>query len=973
MSFSAPFPPVLTQATKQHWLSFKAKYESALSTYSSKFLNDLERTFALSDFIADSLLQRADLLDWLYAHKDFKPRQANYAKQLKAYLGDETDEAKLMALLRYFRRQEMLWLAWQDFNQQMTVEEGLNHLSALAEAMISVAYERLYAISTKVYGVPCDLKGNPQQMLILGMGKLGGGELNFSSDIDLIFTYPENGETKGARRSLSNAQFFTRLGQSLIKWLSQKTVDGFCYRIDMRLRPFGESGPLVMSFLALEDYYQEQGRDWERYAMIKAKVIGIFDKKMHEVLYRLLYPFVFRRYIDFSAIQALRRMKGMILREIRRRGAPDNIKLGAGGIREIEFIAQSFQLIRGGREPSLRARELMPTLDAIGKLGLMRLDEIKTLKEAYLFLRRLENLLQAIKDEQTQLLPKDALNQARLAYAMAMPSWEVLDEKIKAEMNKVHTIFDALIGEDKPQNSPDLDLAYVELWEQGRDLAWSAQILADRGFEHAEEYAQSLYQFKIELSKRTIGSRGREVLNRLMPKLLTLLFTSGYSSAKSKTPLPSRVFHLLLCVASRTTYLELLDTHPVAIVQLLRLCRKSQLVAEQLANFPILLDELIDPDALYNPTPFSHYRQALFDYLARIPEEDMEQQMEMIRQFKQTQLLRIAASDIAGALPLMKVSDHLTYLAEAILEAVVNQAWFQMVEKYGAPTHLNEREGRGFAVVGYGKLGGIELAYGSDLDVIFIHDCPDNVMTGGDKAIDGRQFYLRLAQRIVHLFSTRTSSGVLYELDTRLRPSGASGMLATTLDGFLQYQIQDAWVWEHQALVRARVIYGDEIITKGFDKARHQILTQSRSSLELKKAINQMREKMLMQLGTHLTGAGKSSESDKNVFKFHIKLDKGGITDIEFLTQFWVLNFSNAYPKLTKWSDNIRILEQLGTLKLVPSEQVNELIEAYIAFRDMIHRLNLKNAKLIVAEDKFKIPRQKVQKIWRLWIGDEAL
>lgn len=973
MFSSAPFPVILTKETESRWLTFINAQESLLSTYSDEFKQALERTFALSDFISDSLLQNPDLLDWLYANQEFKPRQANYADQLNSYLGDETDEIKLMALLRHFRCQEMLWLAWQDFNQQIDVELGLTHLSALAEAMISVSYERLYSICTKAYGVPCNLKGDPQQMLILGMGKLGGGELNFSSDIDLIFTYPENGETQGARRSLSNAQFFTRLGQALIKWLSQKTADGFCYRVDMRLRPFGESGPLVMSFLALEDYYQEQGRDWERYAMIKAKVIGLTDENEYQNLYKLLYPFVFRRYIDFSAIQALRRMKGMIQREVRRRGALDNIKLGAGGIREIEFIAQSFQLIRGGREPSLRARELMPTLDAIGELGLMTLEEVETLKTAYLFLRKVENLLQAIKDEQTQLLPIDALNQARLAFGMAMPSWEALHKKIRAEMEKVHAIFDALIGEDSEQNPPDLDLTYVELWEHGRSLAWSEQILADKGCEKAQEYAQSLYQFKIELSKRTLGSRGREVLNRLMPKLLMQLFTDSSSQAQNQTSLPVRVFHLLLCVASRTTYLELLDTHPIAIVQLLRLCRKSQMVAEQLANYPILLDELIDPEALYNPTPFSQYRQELFDYLARIPEEDMEQQMEMIRQFKQTQLLRIAAADIAGALPLMKVSDHLTYLAEAILEAVVNQAWFQMVEKYGAPTHLKPREGRGFAVVGYGKLGGIELAYGSDLDVIFIHDCPDGIITDGEKAIDGRQFYLRLAQRIVHLFSTRTASGVLYELDTRLRPSGASGMLATTLDGFLQYQTQEAWVWEHQALVRARVIYGDDIITQGFDKARHQVLTQARSSHELKEAINQMREKMLVHLGAGSNKTEKSAKSDKNSPKFHIKLDKGGITDIEFLTQFWVLNFSAAYPALTKWSDNVRILEQLGALNLVPIEQVNELTEAYVAFRDMTHRLNLKDAKLVVSEDKFKISRQNVQKIWHLWLGDEAL
>lgn len=947
------FPQELEAIAHSRWDALNQKYPQQLAQWQNDAAIALHRVLACSDFITDALMQDADLLTWLYQHRSFLPRLSHYRQDLMDILATQTDEQVVMRQLRYFRRQEMVWLAWQDFNQQLPIEAGLAHLSALAEAMIMAAYDWLYHQCCQLWGTPCDENGSAQSMLILAMGKLGGEELNFSSDIDLIFTYSEEGETQGHSRSISNAQFFTRLAQRLIKLLDQKTVDGFCYRVDMRLRPFGESGPLVMSFAALEDYYQEQGRDWERYAMIKARVLGEEQLECYQTLRQLLRPFVFRRYIDFSAVQALRRMKGMIAREVRRRGLNDNIKLGAGGIREIEFIAQSFQLIRGGRESRLCLRQLLPTLDVIESLGLMSTEDVISLRRAYLFLRQLENRLQAIDDQQTQVLPSQIRDQARLAWLMGSSSWQILHRQIAAHMQQVHTIFTQIIGVDHEASDLAFDLAYVEVWEHAREPEWMAKILTDLGIAQAKESAQALFHFKQELAKRTAGMRGREVLNRLMPKLLVDLF-------QQTEQVQRRVFHLLLCVARRTTYLELLDEHPIAVTQLLRLCRASPMVAEQLATYPILLDELIDPAQLYHPTPFSQYRQQLFDYLARVPQSDMEQEMEMIRQFKQTQLLRIAAADIAGVLPLMEVSDHLTYLAEAIIEAVVNQAWFQMVAKYGKPCHLLTREGRGFAVVGYGKLGGIELAYGSDLDVVFIHDCPENVETDGEKSIDGRQFYLRLAQRIVHLFSTRTPSGVLYDIDTRLRPSGASGMLATTLAGFEAYQLQQAWTWEHQALVRARVIYGDVQLTTDFNQVRHQVLTQARDQAKLAQLIVEMREKMRVHLARQHTGS------------FDLKQDRGGITDIEFLTQFWVLSFSHQYPELTQWSDNIRILAQLAELNLIPKCQADTLIEAYVRLRNIGHRLNLKEKALAISGDKLQQERANVMQIWTQWFGETA-
>ncbi|OOE88312.1 bifunctional [glutamate--ammonia ligase]-adenylyl-L-tyrosine phosphorylase/[glutamate--ammonia-ligase] adenylyltransferase [Salinivibrio sharmensis] len=944
----------LAACLHQHWTRLNEFAPNALPQWQGAAREQLEQALVCSEFIAKALVQTPGLLDWLYQHHQQTSREQTYQTELSQALESVSDEGEFHRQLRRHRQRELVWIAWQEIHDRWPVEQGLQHLSALAEAQILSAYQWLYHRGCQDWGTPMSPEGEPQPMLILGMGKLGGGELNFSSDIDLIFTYPESGETQGARKSIANAQFFTRLGQRLIKALDQPTVDGFCYRVDMRLRPFGDSGPLVMSFSALEDYYQEQGRDWERYAMVKARVMGKEQYECYQTLRQMLRPFVFRRYIDFSAIQALRRMKQLIQREVRRRGLTDNIKLGAGGIREIEFIAQSFQLIRGGREPSLRQRGLLDTLDAIAELELLPTAEVSQLKAAYCYLRRVENLLQAIDDNQTQTLPDNDLDRERLCHAMGVNDWARLQADITQHMQAVNQVFSGLIGEDEQETDTDVDTEYHDLWAMARDVENAHLILAGIDLPDTN-IAEQLLAFKQELAKRTVGPRGREVLNRLMPVMLSKLLT---------LPQPQQVLphitHLLLNISTRTTYLELLDEHPGAIDQLLRLCTASPMVAEKLARYPLLLDELLDLTHLYQPLAPDAYRSELRDYLARIPVEDMEQQMEAVRQFKQVQLLKIAAADIAGVLPVMRVSDHLTYLAEAIVEAVVNQAWHQMVEKYGQPTHLGEREGRGFAVIGYGKLGGWELGYNSDLDVVFLHDCPADIETDGRKVIDGRQFYLRLAQRIVHLFSTRTPSGVLYEIDTRLRPSGTSGMLVSTLEAYADYQQNEAWTWEHQALVRARMIYGDPQLESAFTEVRHHILAAPRERETLREQVSGMREKMRQHKAT----------GQKDTFS--IKEDAGGITDIEFLAQYLVLGNSASQPALTRYSDNARIFEQAGELGVMPLAQAAGLKSAYTRMRNALHRSHLAGESGKVEADAFIDEREIVQQAWQQWFDGQA-
>jgi len=945
----------LSSPLQQQWQTVCERLPEALPA--SSLSEQSRQVLTFSDFVQESVTAHPDWLAELEASPPQADEWQHYAQWLQDALVDISDEPALMRVLRQFRRRVMVRIAWAQALMLVSEESTLQQLSHLAETLIVAARDWLYDACCREWGTPCSEEGTPQPLMILGMGKLGGGELNFSSDIDLIFAWPEKGATRGGRRELDNAQFFTRLGQRLIKALDQPTQDGFVYRVDMRLRPFGDSGPLVLSYAALEDYYQEQGRDWERYAMVKARIMGDTGDAYANELRAMLRPFVFRRYIDFSVIQSLRNMKGMIAREVRRRGLKDNIKLGAGGIREIEFIVQVFQLIRGGREPSLQSRSLLPTLAAIAQLNLLPEGDDRILREAYLFLRRLENLLQSINDEQTQTLPGDELNRARLAWGMRVDDWQALTDALDAHMAAVRRIFNDLIGDDESESQDDeLSEHWRELWQDALQEDDTTPVLTHLSDDDRHRVVALIADFRLELNKRAIGPRGRQVLDHLMPHLLS----DVCSRADAPVPL-SRLTPLLSGIITRTTYLELLSEFPGALKHLISLCAASPMIASKLARYPLLLDELLDPNTLYQPTATDAYRDELRQYLLRVPEEDEEQQLEALRQFKQAQLLRVAAADISGTLPVMKVSDHLTWLAEAIIDAVVHQAWVQMVARYGQPKHLADREGRGFAVVGYGKLGGWELGYSSDLDLIFLHDCPVDVMTDGEREIDGRQFYLRLAQRIMHLFSTRTSSGILYEVDARLRPSGAAGMLVTSTDAFADYQKNEAWTWEHQALVRARVVYGDPQLNAQFDTIRRDVLTATREGPTLQTEVREMREKMRAHLG------------NKHKDRFDIKADEGGITDIEFITQYLVLRDAHSKPKLTRWSDNVRILELLAQNDIMNEHEALALTRAYTTLRDELHHLALQEQPGHLPLDCFNPERELVRACWQKWLVEPCV
>jgi glutamate-ammonia-ligase adenylyltransferase len=885
--------------------------------------------------------------------------------QIAAAVNAAQSEDELGRALRRQRARHQVRIIWRDLTRQADLVQTCRDLSDMADATIDQAYQWLYSRHCEQFGTPTGRRsGEPQQMVILGMGKLGAVELNLSSDIDLIFAYPEGGETVGVKRSLDNQEFFIRLGQRLIKALDPMTVDGFVFRVDMRLRPYGSSGALVLSFNALEQYYQDQGRDWERYAMIKARVVA-GDQVAGAQLLDMLRPFVYRRYLDFSAIEALRTMKQLIQQEVRRKGMADNIKLGSGGIREVEFIAQAFQLIHGGRDLSLQQRPLLKVLSTLEGQGYLPPAVISELREGYEFLRYTEHAIQAIADRQTQMLPDGAQDQARIAFMLGFADWDAFHEKLMFWRGRVAWHFAQVIADPDEDEGAESEVVvggeWLPLWEEAQDEEAACRQLEEGGFADASKALKALAGLRSSPQLRAMQRLGRERLDAFIPRLLA----QAVEHANPDLVL-ERVLPLVEAVARRSAYLVLLTENPGALRRLLTLCAASPWIAEQITRFPLLLDELLNEGRLFKPPLAPELAAELRERLTRIPEDDLEQQMEALRHFKLAHRLRVAASEIAGSLPLMKVSDYLTWLAEAILEQVLALAWRQTVAKYGTPLRTDGTLcDPGFIIVGYGKVGGLELGHGSDLDLVFIHDGDPQAETDGPKSIDGAQFFTRLGQRIIHLLTAQTNSGQLYEVDMRLRPSGASGLLVSSLGAFARYQENEAWTWEHQALVRARVLVGSQDVGQAFEKVRAQVLGKARDLAKLQQEVSEMRAKMRDNLGTKSTAAGTAANAFDASAPFDLKQDAGGIVDIEFMVQYAALAWSQSHPPLLRWTDNIRILEELEHEGLMPAEDASLLREAYKAYRSAAHRQALQKDAGVIPGDQFADERRQVLRIWK--------
>ncbi|MFE8072896.1 bifunctional [glutamate--ammonia ligase]-adenylyl-L-tyrosine phosphorylase/[glutamate--ammonia-ligase] adenylyltransferase [Marinobacteraceae bacterium S3BR75-40.1] len=917
----------------------------------------LPRAIALSDFLAEAMARHVQgVLPAFGEHgqvREWEPGQwpATWEGE---YAENVDSEEQLLKQLRRFRRRAMFSIIWRDVLKLADLDETMASVSELADTCIQKALSWLYQDCCAQWGVPHgDDSGEPQSLVVVGMGKLGAHELNVSSDIDLIFAFEEKGETRDGPRTIDNQQFFTRLGQRLIQALDQPTADGFVFRVDMRLRPYGQSGALALSFPALEAYYQEQGREWERYAMIKARVIAGAEES-GEHLMEMLRPFVYRRYIDFSAFESLRSMKAMINREVRRKGLENDIKLGAGGIREVEFVAQAFQLIRGGRDARLRRRDLLGVLEALGDDEPLPSHVVAELSAAYRFLRDTEHALQDLADRQTQLLPDSEVDRCRVATIMGFDDWETFKARLDQHRAAVSGHFADIIAVDEEDADEDeVEEIWHELWLGELEDSKAREWLEEQGFEPADRVLSDLQELQQNRHVTTMQSQARNRLDHFMPSLLKALSEVGQPAETFQ-----RVLRLVHAVLRRTAYLLLLNENPKALQQLVRLCAASPWIANELASTPLLLDELLNAQTLYTPPEKAVLEDELRQQLLRISEDDLEEQMECLRYFKKAHVLRVAASEIADTLPLMKVSDYLTWIAEAVLDQVVRIAWMAMVSRYGKPSAETEEDDLHFAVVGYGKLGGIELGYTSDLDLVYIHDADPLGVTDGGKSIDNAVFFTRLGQRIVHILSTQTPSGQLYEVDMRLRPSGSSGLLVTTLDAFERYQQEDAWTWEHQALARSRFVAGSARVGQGFERIRKDVLCRTRDPSQLRKEVVAMRNKMRDALATKPDGDGRLPH-------FHVKQDPGGIIDIEFMVQYLILAHAAEHPEVTRVSDNIRQMETLGRCGVLEPETAERLREIFIQMRSMIHRQALQNLSSRVEPDAFPEERGYVEALWQ--------
>ncbi len=906
------------------------------------------RVLTCSDFITRSISTCESLLPRLLAHGGLeRPRSLADYVALAQGVADAAagEESAFMAGIRQWRQRELVRIAWRDLAGQATVEETLLEASWFAEAAIAVATRFAGELVARRHGAPV---GADAGLIVLGMGKLGGGELNFSSDIDLIFLYAEAGETAGPV-PLAYEDYYTRQGRTLIRLLDARTEDGFVFRVDMRLRPFGDSGPLVASFASLEDYLQLHGRDWERYAYVKARALT--GKASYAALReQVMRPFVYRRYLDFGVFDSLREMKGLIAREVERRELANHVKLGPGGIREIEFIVQAFQLIRGGQDRNLRETSLLTVLPRLNAAKILPQAAVQELTSAYLFLRQLENRLQMLNDEQTHSLPTDALTAERIAYAMGEKDAASLLLRLDRHRACVTRHFEAVVvAPAGSQASVTLDLSPV--WEPGLDRRPLRERLTQLGHAQPDEVLRMLEEL-----------RGGARLRRLEALLKCLLCELP---ATEPVPVLRRLLSIIEAIGQRSAYFALLLENIPARRRLVEVCAHGNFLASRIAAHPLLLDELID-DRVLDVLPD---RAALATDLAlrsaESHDEDPDRQVEALCRFQQAAIFRVALADLSGRLPLMRVSDRLTEIAELIVEEAMRLAWLQITATQGVP-HCVEAAGSPprqvrVAAIGYGKLGGRELGYSSDLDLVFVHDSVGEQQdTDRATPVDNQVFFLRFAQRLMHILTVHSAAGRLYEVDVRLRPSGKGGLLVTSIDAFRDYQYQEAWTWEHQALLHARAVAGPQSLRARLEALRLDVLQNAVRREDLRKQVHDMRERMRKELSG---GSGG---------RFDLKQDRGGIADIEFLAQYWALRWARDYPPVALFSDTIRQLESVASAALVPQETVDQLVGAYQAYRASGHHRSLDGLDTILEPGAFAAERRAVAGIWEATMRGEA-
>ncbi len=921
------------------------------------FEADITKLVAVSEFAANLIIRD---WPWVLSQRDCGAYQRPPdSRELQAFTAEvsasEDEVGSIKRRLRRFRNRWLLHVLWRDVTGAAGLAETLRALSELADEMIAASASYASMQMQQRFGVPRNDNGSEIPLVVLAMGKLGGGELNFSSDVDLIFLYPDDGETDGSR-VLSAHEYFVRLTQLVIALLDEVTADGFAYRVDTRLRPFGESGPPVVSFAALENYLPQHGRGWERYAYVKARITGpvVNAEIASDLIGNMIEPFVYRRYLDFGVFESLRDMKALIAAEGQKTELADNIKLGPGGIREVEFIVQSLQLVRGGSDKHLRCPELQVVLPRLANHRGLSKSSVDTLLKAYIFLRRLENFIQAIRDQQLHDLPTGPVDRARLSLAMKYPDWQSLVADLECHRKAVSRQFQKVVfPSERPVSQTAVTPGLAARWASEATAVEWRKLLQEQGFSDAEGLAEALVNFQRAATTVQIDKLGRQRLDQFMPNLLLELKNRAHP-----TLVFTRVLNIIDRILRRSAYVALLNENPPALEKLLNLSEKSAYLAEQISRYPVLLDELLDPRVFSSSLDKIELEAELARRMTGLGESDSEHRIEILGEFQRAGLFRVAVADFSGKLPIMKVSDRLTDLAELVLHEALEIAYADLVDKHGEPRCVEGSVHRvaGFGVVAYGKLGGIELSYRSDLDLVFLYESGDDSgseqTTDGQKPIETSVFFGRLVRRLVHFLKTQTGSGALYEVDARLRPSGRSGLLVTSVGAFERYQDENAWTWEHQALLRARPVSGSALVAREFERIRAETL-RNRVRLEsLLDDVTSMRRKMRQQLDR--SGSAQ----------FDLKQGEGGIGDIEFIVQYLVLRNAKQHPAVIHYSDNIRQLGTLAAAGCMADEDVVRLQQIYKAFRLRLHRLSLDEKPPLAPKTEFAAERKFVSGIW---------
>lgn len=865
------------------------------------------------------------LSNLLYARPDLIPElAASWEQPLSAELlmaplrRDFADDEALRSALRCLRQRTMAHLVLRDLCGLAPLAEIVESMTLLADVTTNFALDYYHRQLVDSYGEPLDSQGRPQRLLVIGMGKLGGRELNVSSDVDYIFIYPEDGDTAGPKKSIDNYDFFNRLGKRVIGALGDLTADGQVFRVDMRLRPNGDSGPLVCSLDALENYFITQGREWERYAWIKGRTMNAGPNLQPDwvtAMQKIARPFVFRKYLDFGAINAMRDLHAQIRREVARKDMADHIKLGPGGIREIEFMAQVFQLIRGGRDPALQIRPTLAVLALLAERKLIPADTERELHEAYVFLRRLEHRLQYVEDKQTHMLPDTAVEREKIGRSMGFADWNALHAVLGKHREIVSRHFEAVFSDPEAGEHP-----LTGLWLGQTDPETAIESLGNLGFRHPAEAIARLAELRGSSRYQQLPSTNRSRIDAVGPRLIE---AAGATSDPDITLV--RGLSFLEGIARRGAYLALLQQYPMALRRVADMMCASNWAADYLNRYPLLLDELLDPRLYEIATDWTGFRESLRDILAQHA-GDTEREMDILREMHHAQVFRLLAQDLAGLQTIERLSDHLTELADTIVQETLPLCWQTIKKRHCASPK--------FAIIGYGKMGGKELGYASDLDMVYLYDDDDQ---------EAPEHYTRLGQRLNTWLSSQTPAGILFETDLRLRPNGDSGLLVVSVDAFRDYQLKNAWVWEHQALTRARFCAGDPAVGRRFEEIRIEILRQPRDLATLRDEVVAMRQKMV------------DAHALNSATEFALKHDPGGIIDVEFIVQYLILGYAHQHAELTGNLGNIALLRIAGELGLIDPAQAKAAGNAYREYRRLQH------AKRLTTTPKAPIPRDEVE------------